>query len=435
MFVFLSLLAELHSTIYFREEFDLSWKKRWVQGHFYEAERKQGTWGYESPLVYANPSAARGVITKGDMRNFQLTADIGQTISTRDKPFILSYTLMLFPDLIRSTTASIKLYPEGIDINNVTLDTPHLFEFGPQIEKRQAHTQIKFVRGKQEYNMIKRYPCKNDKNTHLYTFILYPDHTFEFHIDDYLETQGKIEDYWKCFVPRDFEIPEATKPKDWVDDEFIPDLTDKKPDDWDQPPTIPDPTSKQPDDWNEETDGEWIPCEISNPRHRGIWKPRMLPNPDYKGEWIAPRKVNPAWEEEAHEYEIDNIRYVGINTYQRTAGTLFDNIFIGDDINEYRAFIQTTWYPQYRKEIEGTGIDELEEELDLMDIELDEDEEPEMEEDEEDDEEKKKRRFKEDAERRKREREEDREYSRSMRKKQYDFPDYEEEDDDDDRDL
>ena len=43
---------------------------------------------------------------------------------------------------------------------------------------------------------------------------------------------------------------------------------------------------------------------------------------------------------------------------------MFDNIFIGDDVNEYRAFVQTTWYPQYRKEIEGTGFDEMEEQND-----------------------------------------------------------------------
>eukprot|EP00960_Hanusia_phi_P035692 751872-Hanusia_phi.AAC.3 len=56
---------------------------------------------------------------------------------------------------------------------------------------------------------------------------------------------------------------------------------------------IVDPDAKKPDDWDDESDGEWEPPMIDNPKYQGEWKAKRIKNPAYKGKWEAPEIDNP----------------------------------------------------------------------------------------------------------------------------------------------
>merc|ERR1712113_639519 len=81
---------------------------------------------------------------------------------------------------------------------------------------------------------------------------------------------------------------------------------------------IPDPDVSKPEDWDDD-DGEW--------------KPKMIDNPDYKGPWEHPKIANPDFFEDDEIYNVCNpCDSVGFELWQVTAGSIFDNILVTDDI-------------------------------------------------------------------------------------------------------
>ena len=62
--------------------------------------------------------------------------------------------------------------------------------------------------------------------------------------------------------------PDAKKPENWDEREYIDDPRDRKPRNWDKPEHIPDPEAKKPEDWDDEMDGEWEPPMIDNPEYQ-----------------------------------------------------------------------------------------------------------------------------------------------------------------------
>ena len=155
--------------------------------------------------------------------------------------------------------------------------------------------------------------------------------------------------YHLCFHTFSYQIedPNATKPADWVDAPEIPDPKYVKPKYWDDRRTIPNPkyTDKQPEDWDEAKKGKWVPPPktIGNPNFMGLWRPRMIKNPAYKGKWTPPKVLSPKWRNASRAYIFNPIQYVGIDVYQLRAGSIFDNIFVGDDIYEWKEFADRTF--------------------------------------------------------------------------------------------
>jgi calreticulin len=155
-----------------------------------------------------------------------------------------------------------------------------------------------------------------------------------------------LEDHWDILPPKTIKDPEAKKPEDWVDEPTIVDETDTKPAGWDDiPEMIPDTTAKKPDDWAEE-DGEWTPPLVRNPEYKGDWKPKRIPNPAYKGEWKHPTIANPEYVADPNLYAYEHVGGVGIEIWQVKSGTIFDNMWIGDSIEEAREFSKKTFEPR-----------------------------------------------------------------------------------------
>ncbi|KRY03809.1 Calreticulin, partial [Trichinella patagoniensis] len=105
------------------------------------------------------------------------------------------------------------------------------------------------------------------------------------------------------------------------DKEFILDANDSKPEGYDNIlEEIPDQNARKPEDWNTEEKGEWKAPMIPNPEYKGPWKPKKIKNPNYKGKWKAPIIDNPEFVADPNIYVYPNLRYVGIELWQKKHG-------------------------------------------------------------------------------------------------------------------
>ena len=340
----LGLLGLCSATVYFKETFDPSWEERWVQtkhkteGSFSKFERSAGKW-------YTDPEKDAGIQTKEDYRFYQASAK-SPSFSNKDKPLVLQFTIKN-EQYLDCGGGYIKLLPEGFDQENFGGDTPYLVMFGPDICGSEKKTHFILNYNGENYLSKKRIRVETDNFTHQYTAIVYPDNTFKVLIDNEEVESGNIEDNWEMLAPKEISDPSAKKPEDWVDEPTIPDPEDKKPEGWDDiPQFIPDGSAEKPEDWDEEKDGPWSPPQIPNPEYKGEWKPKMIPNPDYKGPWTAPKIPNPDYIPDLNLYKFGKIGGVGIEIWQVTSGSIFDNIFVGDDPAEAKKFSEETFVPR-----------------------------------------------------------------------------------------
>lgn len=69
---------------------------------------------------------------------------------------------------------------------------------------------------------------QDDELTHLYTLILNADNTYEVQIDGEKVESGDLEADWDLLPPKKIKDPDAKKPEDWDEREYIDDPEDKK---------------------------------------------------------------------------------------------------------------------------------------------------------------------------------------------------------------
>merc|ERR1711920_165968 len=79
-----------------------------------------------------------------------------------------------------------------------------------------------------------------------------------------------------------------------------------------------------------EEDGPWIPQMIDNP------SPKMIPNPLHKN---------------SESYRPRAIEYVGFEIWSATKGSIFDNIYLGDSIEEANVIAERNWARVRTKEL------------------------------------------------------------------------------------
>lgn len=340
-----ALLSVCMGKVFFSEEFDSSWESRWVQtskSDFGKFVRSAGSW-------YTNEAVDQGIQTPTNSRSYAISAKF-PAFNNKDKDLVIQFTVKNEQHL-DCGGGYIKILPEGFDQPNFSGETPYLVMFGPDQcgSERRTHVLVPF-NGKNFINN-KRFKCESDNLTHLYTLILSPDNTFKFLIDNTEVNSGKIEEYFDILPPKEIDDPSAKKPEDWVDNPTLVDETDVKPDGWDDVPEfVLDESATKPEDWNDETDGEWKQPKKRNTEYRGEWRQKTIPNPDYKGPWVAPKIANPEYKENTELYQIGSAGGVGIEIWQVTAGSVFDNIFVGDNVEEAKEFAVRTWGERKEKE-------------------------------------------------------------------------------------
>lgn len=110
-------------------------------------------------------------------------------------------------------------------------------------------------------------------------------------------------------------------------------------------------------------DGEWEPPQVDNPEYKGksllslesiihityafksfiltfypfilgAWAPKQIENPAYKGQWVHPEIDNPDYSPNTELYRYNEVCGVGFDLWQVKSGTIFDNVLIGNDLEE-----------------------------------------------------------------------------------------------------
>ncbi|XP_076441188.1 calreticulin-like [Babylonia areolata] len=310
--------------VYFQEEFDDGWEKRWVLSKHYG--KKQGKFKLSAGTFYGDALKDRGLQTSTNNRYFGISAKFDK-FTNENKTLVIQFSVKK-EHKIECGGMYIKLFSSQLNQTDLNSETPYLIMFGPDIcdVKRKLHIIFKYKGMNLECK--KDILCRNDNFTHLYTLIVRPERTYEVLIDNKLQEVGDLENDWDFLLPR--KIPQK-KPADWDDRPKIDDPHHKKPLDWDQPKEIPDPYATIPPDWDFETQGKWKPPMIPNPDYLGEWKQKKIDNPNFKGLWLPKEADNPDYKPDKNLYAFPDIGAIGIDVWQVKAGTIFDNILITDD--------------------------------------------------------------------------------------------------------
>jgi len=353
----LGALAIVNSEIFFKETFDddVAWIHSTNKGS--DAGKTKLTAG----KFYGDIKKDQGLQTAEDAKFYQVSAKLDKQFSNEGKTLVLQFSVK-HEQNIDCGGGYIKLFPSTLEPSKMNGDSPYHVMFGPDIcgpGTKKVHVIFTY-KGK---NLLikKDIRCKDDEMTHLYTLILNSDNTYEIRIDGKKEESGELEADWDFLAPKKIKDPAAKKPEDWVDNAKMDDPEDKKADDWEKPELIADKDAKKPEDWDDEEDGEWEPPMINNPEYKGEWKPKQIDNPAYKGEWVHPEIDNPEYAPDADLYKFDDIGHVGFEIWQVKAGTIFDNIFVSDSVEEAEAFAKDTFeITQKSEKVMKDKIDEEE---------------------------------------------------------------------------
>lgn len=346
-----ALLVPAAAEVFLKEQFnDEAWTDRWTISSEWKSESDLGEWKHTTGKYYADASD-KGLQTGTDAKFYGISAKLDKPYNSSDgKDIVVQYSVKHEQD-IDCGGAYIKLLPGGDDFDSKKFggDSPYGIMFGPDIcgSTKRTHVILHNERLNENLLINKDIPCEKDKFSHLYTLVVRTDNTFEVFVDNKSVRNGKLEDAFSFLEPEEIKDPAASKPEGWVDQKKIPDPADVKPAGYDDIPSeIPDPESEKPEDWDEEDDGEWEPPMIDNPDYKGPWSPKMVDNPDYKGPWVHPMIPNPDYvlDEKMHAVCPGGCSHVGFELWQVKSGTIFDDIFVGDDLAEAQKFAEETFF-------------------------------------------------------------------------------------------
>jgi len=337
------LAAAASAKIYFYEPFDNM--DKWVQS---EAKSDLGKFVLSSGDVFTGDKAInQGLKTSENAKFYAASAEIdGDGVSNEGKNLVVSLSVKHEQGL-DCGGGYIKIGPK-MDAKGFNGDTDYFLMFGPDQcgYTKKVHAIFGSYKTKGNNLLWKKEPrYPDDKLTHVYTIVIKPDNTYELFIDQESKESGSLEADWPFLKAKEIDDPEDKKPSDWVDEPQMDDPEDKKPEDWDnEPEKIPDAEAKKPEDWDAEDDGEWEPPMVPNPKYKGAWAPKRIPNPAYKGPFKPKQIANPEYEADDKLYMARSpLKFVGIDVWQVKAGSIFDNIIIGDDLAEVNAIIDKTW--------------------------------------------------------------------------------------------
>lgn len=257
---------------------DGKWEDRWIQS---EHKDDYGKFVLSPGKWYADESRDAGLKTSQDAKFYAISTKFPK-FSNQGKSLVVQFSVK-HEQNIDCGGGYVKISPSTIDQKQYHGETEYGIMFGPDIcgpSNKKVHVIL--TRDGKNHLIKKNIACKDDDLTHLYTLILNADNTYEVQIDGAKVESGELEADWDLLPAKTIKDPDAKKPEDWDEVEYIADPEDSKPEDWDKPEHIPNPDAKKPEDWDEDMDGEWEAPVIDNPEYKGEWKPKEIKNPNYK---------------------------------------------------------------------------------------------------------------------------------------------------------
>jgi calreticulin len=331
----LMALAATNAKVYFQETFDNM--DAWTHS---EVEKFDGKFELTSGKWYGDKAADQGLKTTQDAHFYATSAPM-EVFDNTGKDFVLQFSVK-HEQKIDCGGGYIKVFPKGLEGKKLDGDSKYSIMFGPDIcgySTKKVHAIINY-KGK-NHLITKEVTCETDELTHVYTFIIHADNTYEIKIDGESKQKGSLKEDWDMLGDKMIKDPEASKPEDWVDEAMMDDPEDVKPAGWDDiAEQIADPEAEMPEDWDVESDGEWEAPMIDNPEYKGEWSAKRIDNPEYKGEWVHPQVANPEYVHDDALYDYSDFGVIGFDLWQVKAGTIFDNVLITDDEDEAKAGVE-----------------------------------------------------------------------------------------------
>ncbi|KAL2631672.1 hypothetical protein R1flu_016358 [Riccia fluitans] len=377
----------------FYDSFETSWEGRWVVS---ESSDYLGKWKHEKSEGHDD----YGLLVSEKARKYGIAVDLPKTVDFKDGTVVLQYDLRLQSGLECGGAYLKYLLPQeaGWTPSKFDNSAPYSIMFGP--DKCGATNKVHFIfrhkspkTGEYIEHHLKSPPTPvNDKLSHVYTAVIYPNNTVKILIDGEEKKSADLlsRDFEPAVIPPEtIPDPEDKKPEDWDERAKIPDPEATKPDDWDEsapreiedleaekpegwlddePDEIDDPEATKPEDWDDEEDGEWEPPKVPNPKCEeapgcGEWVRPTKKNPAYKGKWSAPMIDNPAYKGiwkpreipnpdyfELEKPNLESIAAIGIEIWTMQDGILFDNVLVTHDEEEATGYREKTWKPKFEAE-------------------------------------------------------------------------------------
>jgi len=339
-----ALFAAASAEVAYKETFGEGWEDRWVMS---TARTDAGKFTVSPGEWFGEGREAEdsGLFTSEAMRFYATGSKMAAPTTTKGKDLVLQFSVKHEKrEYSFCGGGYIKLLAADADLDKFDGDTPYSVMFGPDMCGYDV-SRIHLIFNFDGENLLKTEDIKldySDKNefTHLYTLVLKADKTYTVYFDQKEKATGKLIDT-HAFPQPEIDDPEDSKPEEWVDEKKIPDPEDVKPAGWDDiPEEIPDPDAAKPEDWDDEDDGEWEAPMIDNPEYKGEFVQKMIENPDYVGEWSPKQIANEKYTDDIANYDVGA---VGFELWVVNEGSVFDNIFVGDDYEEAKAFADSTW--------------------------------------------------------------------------------------------
>ncbi|MCO5549187.1 hypothetical protein L7F22_002653 [Adiantum nelumboides] len=377
----------------FYESFEEDWVGRW---HPSNKEEYQGVWKHEKSEGHGN----WGLLASEKARKYGIATSFPEVVEFKEKPIVLQYDLRLQNGIEcgGSYLKFLQVQKDGWTPSQLDNEAPYSIMFGP--DKCGSTNKVHFIfqhkhpkTGAFVEHHLKFPPSLiNDKLSHVYTAVLFPNNIVSILIDgqekksaDLLsdnfdppvlpsrmipDPDDKKPDNWdeRAKIPD----PKAVKPEDWDEDApyDIEDMDATKPEGWldDEPKEIDDVDAIKPEDWEDDEDGEWEAPKIPNPKcvdgpGCGEWTRPKKKNPAFKGKWYAPMIENPAYKGIWKAQEIPNPDYfhlekpnlepisaVAIEIWTMQDGILFDNMLITNNVDLAAEYREKEWKIKYEAE-------------------------------------------------------------------------------------
>jgi calreticulin len=331
--------------IFFHEEFNSL--DGWVQS---EHKSDYGKVKLSAGTVHVDAKKEQGLQLSEDAKFYAVSKKLPTPIDNDGKNLVISFSVK-HDQKLECGGAYLKFFSE-LDQKDFHGESPYWLMFGP--DTCGATNRVHIILSHDGENHLWKGSARpiKDKATHVYTLEIASNNSYQLYMDGVYKTGGSLEKDWDIVAPETIPDPDEKKPEDWVDDEMMDDPSDTKPADWDdEPATIVDPDAEKPEDWDDEEDGEWEAPVIPNPAYRGEWAPRQIKNPAYKGVWAPQQIANPKYKPEPNLYKAPApLQYVGIDVWQVQSGSIFDNIIIGDNLQEVLKVVKATYGAMAEKE-------------------------------------------------------------------------------------
>lgn len=390
------------STSHFFDQFDYNSleESKWIPSKAAKSDGApySGIWSIEEATNYPGFEGDKGLTMKTEAAFYAISKKLPLVFDNKNKDIVLQFEVK-FQEFITCGGAYLKLLTGGVDPDNFNDETPFEIMFGPDI--CGSENKVSFIIKKQVGNEIieskLRTPpmARNNELTNMYTLIIRKNLDAEIRINGQVAKAGNILNTANFMVPP-LSVPEfipdtsVVQPEDWDDRKYIFDTDAVKPVDWDEKygvqwipnPDVPkpprwnddeneteyirDPNAKKPAEWNVEEDGEWKAPMIRNPRclygcgkweapkivnsnYKGEWTPPAIENPNYQGKWKPPMIKNPNFDTH-HLKHIKPIDAIGIEVWSMHSGVMFNNVYLGNSIEEAEFLGNSTYIPKLKLE-------------------------------------------------------------------------------------